>query len=79
MNEPHNMPTSLVLVNDQTAIDGIGRPGTRQLILAPGNGYTGGHAWLQSSQGDEPSGDYLSKIHNPIENRAIRYPRVSRL
>jgi endoglucanase len=71
MNEPHDMPTSLVLQDDQAAIDGIRRSGARQLILAPGNGYTGGHAWPQSSQGDEPSGDYLYKLHDPIENTAM--------
>lgn len=71
MNEPHDMPPSLVLVNDQAVIEGIRRSGARQQILAPGNGYTGGCAWLQSSQGDEPSGDYLNKIHDPIENTAI--------
>jgi endoglucanase len=71
MNEPHDMPTSLVLRDDQAAIDGIRRSGARQLILAPGIGYTGGHAWLQSSQGDKPSGNYLYKLHDPIENTAM--------
>jgi len=71
MNEPHDMPTSLVLQNDQEAISSIRKVGARQLILAPGNGYTGGHSWLQASQGDAPSGDYLYKIHDPINNTAI--------
>jgi len=35
------MPTSLVLTNDQAAIDGIRESGAKQLIIAPGNGYTG--------------------------------------
>ena len=38
MNEPHDMPTSLVLKNDQAAINGIRNSGAKQLILAPGNG-----------------------------------------
>jgi len=71
MNEPHDMPTSLVLKNDQAAINGIRASGAKQLILAPGNGYTGGHSWLQASQGDEPSGNYLYKIHDPVGNTAI--------
>ena len=71
VNEPHDMHTSLALINDQAAIDGIRRSGARQLILAPGNGYIGGHAWLQSSLGDKPSGNYMNKIHDPIENTAI--------
>ncbi|KAL9115859.1 MAG: hypothetical protein Q9227_000227 [Pyrenula ochraceoflavens] len=71
MNEPHDMPTSLVLADDQAAIDGIRASGARNLILAPGNGYTGGHSWNQSSQGDEPSADYLYKISDPLNNTAI--------
>ena len=39
------MPTSLVLQNDQAAIDGIRETGANQLILAPGNGYTGKARW----------------------------------
>jgi endoglucanase len=71
MNEPHDMPTSLVLKNDQAAINGIRASGAKQLILAPGNGYTGGHSWLQNAEGDEPSGDYLYKIVDPVGNTAI--------
>ncbi|KDN34543.1 hypothetical protein RSAG8_12367, partial [Rhizoctonia solani AG-8 WAC10335] len=71
MNEPHDMPTSLVLQNDQAAIDGIRAAGAKQLILAPGNGYTGGHSWLESSQGNEPSGDYMYKLSDPLNNTAI--------
>ncbi|CAE6531591.1 unnamed protein product [Rhizoctonia solani] len=71
MNEPHDMPTSLVLQNDQAAIDGIRASGAKQLILAPGNGYTGGHSWLESSQGNEPSGDYMHKLSDPLNNTAI--------
>jgi len=68
MNEPHDMATSLVLANDQAAIDGIRAAGAEQLIIAPGNGYTGGHAWLQ---GDDPSSDYLYKLVDPLNNTAL--------
>lgn len=71
MNEPHDMPTSLVLSDDQAAIDGIRASGAKQLILAPGNGYTGGHSFTQKSQGDEPSSDYLYKLVDPLNNTAI--------
>ena len=37
----HSMPTSLILANDQAAINGIRAAGANQLILAPGNQYTG--------------------------------------
>ncbi|OCK98631.1 glycoside hydrolase family 5 protein [Cenococcum geophilum 1.58] len=71
MNEPHDIPTSLILQNNQAAITAIRAAGAKQLIIAPGNGYTGGHSWLQSSQGDEPSGNYLYKISDPLNNTAI--------
>ena len=65
------MPTSLVLQNDQAAINGIRASGAKQLIIAPGNGYTGGHSWTQASQGDAPSSDYLYMICDPLNNTAI--------
>lgn len=67
------MATSLVLTNDQAAIDGIRSTGAKQMILAPGNGYTGGHSWNSSAgeQGDEPSSMYLYKISDPLNNTAI--------
>ncbi|KAG9099533.1 hypothetical protein FRC06_005176 [Ceratobasidium sp. 370] len=65
------MPTSLVLKNDQAAINGIRAAGASQLILAPGNGYTGGHSWTEASQGDEPSSDYMYKLVDPLKNTAI--------
>lgn len=40
-------------------------------IIAPGNGYTGGHSWTQSSQGGAPSSDYLYMIHDPLKNTAM--------
>ena len=72
-----SMPTSLVLANDQAAIDGIRSVGAKQLIIAPGNGFTGGHSWLQNSQGDDPSGDFLFMLKDPINNTAIDIHEVS--
>jgi endoglucanase len=65
------MPTPLVLANDQAAINGIRASGARNLILAPGNGYTGGHAWNESSQKDEPSANYMGDLSDPLNNTAI--------
>jgi endoglucanase len=71
MNEPHDMPTSLVLEDDQAAINGIRASGAKNLIIAPGNGYTGGHAWTTSSQGDDPSSEWMYKITDPLNNTAF--------
>ncbi|KAF8587014.1 glycoside hydrolase family 5 protein [Ramaria rubella] len=72
-NEPHDLPTSLLLFNDQTAINAIRAVGAKQLILAPGNGFTGGHSWNQTTgaAGDAPSSEFLGRIHDPIGNTAI--------
>jgi len=71
-NEPHDMPTQLVLANDQAAIDGIREAGAEQLILAPGNGFTGGHAWTQvSGDNDAPSSEFIGLIRDPLKNTAI--------
>ncbi|KAG9121560.1 hypothetical protein FRC07_002429 [Ceratobasidium sp. 392] len=68
MNEPHDMPTSLVLQNNQAAINGIRSTGAKQLILAPGNAWTGGHSW---TEGTDPSSNYLQKLVDPVKNTAI--------
>jgi len=72
-NEPHDMPTDLILRNNQAAIDGIRQAGAPQLILAPGNGFTGGHAWTQTSgaAGDAPSSEFMNMLKDPLKNTAI--------
>jgi len=72
-NEPHDMPTDLILRNNQAAIDGIRRAGAPQLILAPGNGFTGGHAWTQESGSANfaPSSDFMNKLVDPLHNTAM--------
>uniref|UniRef100_A0A0W0F420 cellulase n=1 Tax=Moniliophthora roreri TaxID=221103 RepID=A0A0W0F420_MONRR len=57
-NEPHDMPTELVLANNQAAID------------APGNAFTGGHSWTQAAP-DAPSSDFLNKLVDPLNNTGI--------
>lgn len=74
MNEPHDMPTSLVFQNDQAAVTAIRQAGAKNLILVPGNGYTGGHTWTTTSGStgtDEPSSNYLYKIEDPARNWAV--------
>jgi len=71
MNEPHDMPTSLVFDNDQAAIDGIRSTGAAQLIVAPGNSWTGGHSWTQSYPGYDSNADYMYKLKDPLNNLAM--------
>jgi endoglucanase len=41
MNEPHDMPSSLLFNNLQAAITAIRATGAKNLILAPGNSWSG--------------------------------------
>ncbi|KAF2248039.1 glycoside hydrolase family 5 protein [Trematosphaeria pertusa] len=67
MNEPHDMKTSLVIQNNQAAIDAIRKAGANQLILAPGNSWTGGHAW---TEGSDPS-TQLTQLKDSANNLAF--------
>ena len=72
MNEPHDMSTQLILQNNQAAINAIRAAGAKQLILAPGNGYTGGHSWNQSTCATcDPSSQWLYQLKDPANNTAI--------
>lgn len=69
MNEPHDMPTTLVLANDQAAVDAIRASGARNLILVPGNQWTGGHSWTENWGGDLlPNSDYMYQINDSANN-----------
>jgi endoglucanase len=68
MNEPRDMATSIVLANDQAAIDGIRKAGARNLIIAPGNSWTGGHAW---TDGSDASCLTMGKITDPLNNTGM--------
>ncbi|TVY80822.1 Endoglucanase, partial [Lachnellula suecica] len=72
MNEPHDMDTNLILANDQAAINAIRAKNATQLIIAPGNGYTGGHSWTQEYTGNSPaSSTVMNKIKDPFNNTAF--------
>jgi endoglucanase len=72
MNEPHDMPTALVLHNNQAAINAIRGVGAQQLILVPGNGFTGAQRWLdESCKGCESNADVMMAITDPMDNFAF--------
>ncbi|KAF2004621.1 glycoside hydrolase family 5 protein [Amniculicola lignicola CBS 123094] len=77
MNEPHTMPTSLVFLNNQASIDAIRETGAEQLILVPGNGFTGGHRWLNTTcdieedGGCTPNSEVMINIEDPAQNFAF--------
>ena len=69
MNEPHDMPGSLVLANNQAAIDAIRAAGAKQMIMAPGNSWSGGHSWTQG--GADASSSFMHKLRDPLNNTAM--------
>lgn len=72
MNEPHDMDTNLIVTNEQAAITAIRASGAKQLIIAPGNGYTGGHSWTTAYTGNSPaSSAVMQNLVDPINNTAI--------
>lgn len=64
MNEPHDMPTEHWVDAANAAIASIRRTGATNLLLVPGNGYSGAHSWTQSSYGT-PNGVALLAIEDP--------------
>jgi endoglucanase len=73
MNEPHDMPTELVLKNDQAIIDAIRATGAQQLILVPGNGFAGAQRWLNETCDTDckPNAEVLTAIRDPLNNFAF--------
>ncbi|KAL2132839.1 hypothetical protein VTI74DRAFT_3238 [Chaetomium olivicolor] len=69
MNEPHDMPSALLLSNLQAAIDAIRASGARNLIITPGNAWTGGHSWTKG--GSEANSNWIHKLVDPEKNTAI--------
>ncbi|KAF2709219.1 glycoside hydrolase family 5 protein [Pleomassaria siparia CBS 279.74] len=67
MNEPHDMKTSLVVDNSQAAMDAIRKSGAKQLILASGNSWSGGHAWTEGTD----SNTQLTKLKDSGNNLAF--------
>ncbi|KAH7087288.1 cellulase-domain-containing protein [Auriculariales sp. MPI-PUGE-AT-0066] len=67
-NEPHDMATSLVLANNQAAVNGLRAAGANQLFLLAGNAWTGGHSW---TEGADPSSAYMHKLVDPAHNWAV--------
>lgn len=76
MNEPHDMATRLVFDIDQAVINAIRDAGAQQLILVPGNGFSGAQRWLNrtcadTSVGCSPNSDIMMMIQDPLANFAF--------
>lgn len=68
MNEPHSMPTELIVSNYNLAIAAVRQVADNRLMLE-GNGWSGAHSWTQNWYGTPNSEMFTpSKIHDPKNN-----------
>ena len=65
MNEPHDMPTPQWFDAANAAVAAIRKTGAKNLILVPGNGWSGAHSWLDSGN------EVLLKITDPAHHYAF--------
>src|SRR5262249_43953722 len=56
MNEPNTMPTEQLVTSSNAAIAGIRAAGASNLILVPGNQWTGAWAWVLPNDSDSNPG-----------------------
>jgi endoglucanase len=70
MNEPNTMPTEQWRDAANAAIAAIRNTGAANLILVPGNGWTGAHSWAQNWYGT-PNATAMLSIVDPLENFAF--------
>ena len=70
MNEPHDMSTEMWRDDANAAITAIRATGASQLILVPGNAFTGAWSWLEDYYGT-PNGEAMLTIDDPLDNFAF--------
>jgi endoglucanase len=67
INEPNGMPTEQWLKAANAAIAAIRAAGATNLILVPGNGYSGAHSWSADWYGG-PNGTWMLQVKDPLDN-----------
>ena len=70
VNEPRDMPTEQWLTAANAAIAAIRQAGATNVIMVPGNAWTGAHSWNQSWYGT-PNAQVMTGIVDPINNFVI--------
>ena len=58
MNEPHSMSTTVWLKATNAAIAAIRAVNANNLILVPGNAWSGAHSWMHQRQGGSNAGGH---------------------
>lgn len=73
MNEPHDMPNEQWLSAANAAIAAIREIGATNLILVPGNAWTGAHSWVSSKNAEvmlgvrDPKRNYMYDVHQYLD------------
>ena len=70
VNEPHDMTTEGWLQDANAAISAIRAAGAPNLILVPGNDYTGAHNWYEDWYGT-PNAEVMLGVVDPGDNYAF--------
>jgi endoglucanase len=70
VNEPHDMPTETWLDAANEAIAAIRDAGADNLILVPGNQWTGAHSWFETYYGT-PNATAMVDVADPLDNFAF--------
>jgi endoglucanase len=71
MNEPHDMPsTESWLEATNAAIAAIRKAGAKNLVLVPGNGWTGAHSWASTYYGT-PNATVMKGVVDEGQNFAF--------
>ncbi len=73
MNEPHDIPSDAWLNAANAAIEAIRNTGAQQLVLVPGNHWTGAHSWMSSDNWAtmlgvvDPSNNFAYEVHQYLD------------
>lgn len=70
MNEPHTMETEVWLEAANAALAAIRAEGADNLVLVPGNQWTGAHAWFEDYYGT-PNATVMTGVVDPAQNFAF--------
>jgi endoglucanase len=70
VNEPHDMPTAQWFGAAAAAVKAIREAGARNLILVPGNSWTGAHAWTEGQPG-QSSASQIGLVKDPLDHFII--------
>jgi endoglucanase len=71
VNEPNNMPTQQWFDDANAAIAAIRGTGARNMILVPGNSWTGAHSWTSEDYGGESNAKGILTVKDPLNYWAI--------